>query len=492
MKHLSIGMRLTIWYLAIFALGECAFGVAMWLFLRHHLVSIVDESLSDQTEDLRSFLEMQRKNADLAKYREEVTETYSQEHAGEYLAIYTVTGETVYVSDFLKMAELTPTDLATGPNAKGAALVDQTIRGLPLRFLRSNINTHGLTFIVNMAVPTKEIRETLRTFRKYLLAVAPLVLLTSGVGGYWLSRRALAPVDALTRTANIIGEHTLSKRLEKLHTGDELQRLSDTLNAMLDRIEMAFSRIGQFTADASHELRTPISLMRTEAEIALRRPRGMDAYRKALQQILKEAEKTSRLIEDLLTLARMDSDHESLVLRPLELNVFLKKHIAQWRQLPSTQDHEIAFCSLNSNNVWVLADEDALARVLNILLDNAVKYTPTPGKIEVGLEETSQGVVLSVSDNGIGISESERAKIFERFYRVDKARSRAHGGAGLGLSIARWIVEHHGGTISVGSAEQVGSRFFITLPVDSVRTASWHLDSSDPGETANEATPSVE
>src|SRR5215468_8910032 len=233
MKHLSVGMRLTIWYLAIFASGQCVFGAAMWFVLRHHLVSIVDESLRDQTEDLRTFLEMQRKSADLAKFREEVTETYSQEHAGEYLALYTVTGEAVYVSDFLKMAGFRATDLPIGPNVNGAILADQTIHGLPLRFLRSSISTHGMTFVVNMAVPTKEIWETLGTFRKYLLAVAPLVLLISGVGGYWLSRRALAPVDALTRTAGSIGGQNLSRRLEKLYTGDELQRLSDTLNEML-------------------------------------------------------------------------------------------------------------------------------------------------------------------------------------------------------------------------------------------------------------------
>jgi heavy metal sensor kinase len=294
----------------------------------------------------------------------------------------------------------------------------------------------------------------------------------SAVGGHWLSHRALAPVDALTRTARNISGHNLSNRLEKLHTGDELQRLSDTLNDMLDRIEKVFLRITQFTADASHELRTPIALMRTEAEVALRRARDSHAYREALQHILNETEKTSALIEELLALARADAGSESLKRQPVELGELLRDCVQGWQPFAARAGHELAFRSGESGHVWVVADESALRRVLAILLDNAVKYTPTPGHIAVTLgvtpdmndDDRKPRAVVSVSDTGIGISAEEQSKIFERFYRVDKARGSAAGGAGLGLAIARWIVEQHDGSITIESATGKGSRFSVQMP----------------------------
>jgi heavy metal sensor kinase len=322
----------------------------------------------------------------------------------------------------------------------------------------------------------REVRETLSALQNFLLWLAPLVLIISAIGGHWLSHRALAPVDALTRTARNITGHNLSNRLEKLDTGDELQRLSDTLNEMLDRIEKVFLRITQFTADASHELRTPISLMRTEAELALRRARDSHAYREALQHILNETEKTSVLIEDLLALARADSGSESLKPQPVELGELLRDCVQGWQPLAARAGHELAFRSADADHVWVVADESALRRVVAILLDNAVKYTPAPGHIDVTLEvildvnrDVNQDVrerraVVSVSDSGIGISAEEQSKIFERFYRVDKARGRASGGAGLGLAIARWIVQRHGGSITVESAPDKGSRFSLQMP----------------------------
>ena len=470
MTRLSIGLRLTLWYLVIFALGQFVFGAGMWLVLRHHLVSLVDDNLRDQTEDLRSFLEAQKTDASLAKFQEEVTETYSQEHAGEYLALSTSSGDGVYTSDFLKKhAFVVPPSAWRAGSGTLAAFEDRVIGEKQLRFFRSTINTHGLIFLAEMGAPTAEIWDTLHTFRNYLLWLAPLVLLTSALGGYWLSRRALAPVDALTRTARNISGHNLATRLETLDTGDELQRLSDTLNEMLDRIEKAFLRVTQFTGDASHELRTPISLIRTEAEVALRRPRDVDAYRETLQQILKEAERTSVLIEDLLALARSDSGHEALLLQPLELTGWLRDCMQEWKSRAAVAGHTLTLRSPEVGPVWVVADNSGLRRALNALLDNAVKYTPAPGLIDVSLEELAQQAIVSVRDNGIGIPPAEQTKVFERFYRVDKARGRAAGGAGLGLAIARWIIEQHGGSITVESAANKGSRFSLEIPAASKR-----------------------
>jgi len=465
MRKLSIGSRLTLSYLAIFAVGQFIFGAGMWLVLRHHLIGLVDDGLQAEMEDFRFFLDSQKPNASAEKFQEEVYETYSQEHAGDYLSVVTTSGDPIFVSRFLtKNGAATATQAWTYP-CMSASFHDELIRGIRLRFLRSCIQTHALTFGVDMGTSTKTMWQTLDAFRTYLLYLAPLMLLSSAAGGYWLSRRALAPVELLTNTACTITGQNLSSRLEKLNTGDELQRLSDTLNEMLDRIESAFQHVVQFTADASHELRTPLSLMRAEAEVTLRKSRDVETYRVGLQNILRETERMSVLIEDLLALARADSGREFLNFQPLDLRAWLPGSVRDWSHFAQNRGAVFTVRLPQPRPIWVLADEFALRRVLSILIDNAFKYAGSPAQIEVTLDEQDQRATLSVLDNGIGIPPEEHQNIFERFYRVDRARSSASGGAGLGLAIARWIVERHKGSINVASAVDLGARFSFDLPV---------------------------
>jgi heavy metal sensor kinase len=271
-------------------------------------------------------------------------------------------------------------------------------------------------------------------------------------------------VDRITRTARSISEHNLSQRLEESPTGDELQRLSRTLNEMLARLESAFRRNTQFTADASHELRTPIALMRTTAEIALRRDRAAAEYREALGEILSELERTSRLIEDLLTLARADSGTATFGMAPLDLAASLREAGAQVERLCQEKQVELRE-AISAEGCQVEGDAEALRRLFLILLDNAVKYTGPGGRIEVVLRQQDGFAIVEVTDTGIGISDEDLPCIFERFYRSDKARSRVSGGAGLGLSIARWIVEAHHGQVQVESALGQGSTFRVSLPL---------------------------
>ena len=271
-------------------------------------------------------------------------------------------------------------------------------------------------------------------------------------------------MDALTRTARSISGTNLSSRLERLNTGDELQRLSDTLNEMLGRIETAFLRVSQFTADASHELRTPISLIRTEAEIALRKSRDESEYQESLRHILQEAERTSALIEKLLSLARADAGRESLDIRRLDLGETVRQIVIDWRKVMVSR--QLRFTDdITSRKVYVAGDKTAVSRMLNILLDNAVKYTPSPGNIELTLQANDGVALVTVRDSGIGISDDDQSRIFERFYRADKARSRESGGAGLGLAIAEWIVAQHRGRVIVQSTPGKGSAFLVELPL---------------------------
>jgi len=461
MRKLSIGVRLTLWYLAIFAIAQMVFGAGMWLILRGHLYDLVDDSLEGQVEDLKNFMEAQKKDASIAKLQEEVNETYVLEHSGDFLEVRAENDALIYRSTFLQTHAVSLTPLAS---IKEHTSRNLTIEGRHFRFRLQKVEANGHVFTASMGVPTDDVVETLNLFRSYLLMFAPLLFLLAASGGYWLSRRALSPVDALVRTARDIGGANLSSRLPKLETGDELQRLSDTLNEMLDRIESAFLRVTQFTGDASHELRTPVSLIRTEAELALRRSRGEAEYKEALRHILLEAERTTSLIEQLLALARADSGREALHMEPLNLSKTLGGVVEGWQQVATIRNVQFS-ASIASPQSLVMGDEAALRRVADILLDNAFKYTLSPGSVQLSFETQNENAVLKVQDSGAGIGVEDQDKIFERFYRADKARSRTQGGAGLGLAIAKWIVSQHRGTIAVESAVGCGSTFRVELPV---------------------------
>src|SRR5712692_5977026 len=458
-RRLSIGWRLTLSYLAVFAAAQLLFGFGMLLILRHNLYEITDDALAGQVDDVQRFLEAQKNDASTAKLQEEVTEAYVLEHSGDYLQIYDAGGEWIYRASFLQKMSFLPVTPDLQP-----VYEDRELGGKPFRFLSQSINVRGRRFSVQTGLPTHEALQALVLFRRYLAMFAPLILLVASGVGYWVSGRALSPVDAITRTARNITGSNLSSRLEQLNTGDELQRLSDTLNEMLGRIEAAFLRVTQFTGDASHELRTPISLIRTEAEIVLRKPRSEPEYRTALRHILLEAERTTSLVEKLLSLARADSGREALEIRPFNLRETVLKVASEWRIVAGPEALRFTE-AITTSEVPVEGDETVLHQLLNILLDNAVKYTPAPGRIDLSLDQRDHKAVLRVADSGIGIAEDDQPKIFERFYRADKARSRELEGAGLGLAIAQWIVQQHHGSIEVQSAPGKGSTFVVELPL---------------------------
>jgi heavy metal sensor kinase len=465
MKRLSIGLRLTLWYLVIFALGEVVFGVGMWFILRDSVFDMVDDDIETQVDDLSNLLATQANDVSVSTLQALMKEAYGSEHWGDYLAIYTGDGQTLYQSVFLQSNSL----LMAPQAVQKTIYTSREIRGQHFRFTFLRFSSKGQTYVVEAGLPADDAFGTLRLFRSYLFLFAPLLLLIAAGGGYWISRRALAPVDALVRTARDVSGTNLSTRLEKLQTGDELQRLSDTLNEMLDRIEAAFSRVTQFTADASHELRTPVSLIRTEAELSLRRSRSQTEYQDSLRHILLESERTTALIEQLLSLARADSGRETLQVQPVDLSTVLQGVADAWKQVAAIRDLRFS-TNLPHSDAWVAGDENLLRRVADILLDNAFKYTLAPGSVSLSLEAHEHSAAITIQDSGIGIPQDEQAKIFERFYRVDKSRTRAQGGNGLGLSIAQWIVSQHHGSIAVESRPGEGSIFRVELPTIPIPT----------------------
>jgi heavy metal sensor kinase len=332
------------------------------------------------------------------------------------------------------------------------------------RIASQRVAAGGQTFEIHAAVPTEPFDGALDSFRAIEKGTVPLLVVLASLLGYWLSGRSLAPVTRIIETAERIGVQNLSHRLEVPRARDELRRLTETLNAMLQRIETSFKRITQFTADASHDLRTPVSVIRTIAEVTLRRPRTESQYTDALAKILRTSVETTNLLENLLTLARADAGTTGMELHLIDLDAHVKKAQERAVLLAAGKPLDITLRTPGIP-VWVRADSIAMDRLLLILLDNAIKYTPEGGSCEIELTAGPGQAQILVRDSGIGIPENELGLIFERLYRTDQARSREKGGAGLGLAIARWITEMHGGTIEAESRLGVGSVFRVSLPV---------------------------
>jgi signal transduction histidine kinase len=310
--------------------------------------------------------------------------------------------------------------------------------------------------------------RSLARFGRMLMLGIPLALVLASLGGYWLSGRALAPVKQITTDARRINATNLSDRLAVSRAHDELRELSETLNGMLGRIDKSLSQMRQFTADASHELRAPLALIRTAAEFSLLRERSREELVDALQKILRESRHTTNLVDSLLFLARADSrDDGSNPTVPLNLTSLWAN---QAGELASGKGLSIS-TDLGPALVVVNGDESALGRLLLILIDNAIKYTPAGGAVDLRLAKDKERALIRIADTGIGIAASDLPHVFDRFWRADKVRTRAEGGSGLGLAIARWIVERHGGEISVSSQLGEGSTFTVALPLTAGRLA---------------------
>jgi heavy metal sensor kinase len=294
-----------------------------------------------------------------------------------------------------------------------------------------------------------------------LIVLIPLGVGLAALGGAIIARAALRPVDEMARTARRITAEDLSRRVERRGSGDELDGLAETLNGMLARLEDAFGQTRRFAADAAHELRTPLTVLRGGIEVALRMERSPDEYRRVLASSLEEVERLIRLAEDLLLLSRSLAgpegsrapvDLEPLVLEVFEVGARIGRDAGVSVRVDATAPAPVA------------GDAAALRRALLNLVENAVKYTPPGGKVEIGLARGDGVAEITIADTGIGIEPADLERIFEPFLRLDAARARDTGGAGLGLAIARSIVIAHGGSITVESRPGSGSRFTVRLP----------------------------
>lgn len=436
MRTRSLRFRLTIWYAAFLTAGLGLFGSLVWFSLRHELIADVERDLNGTASRVESFFRSESAEAGV-QVREELEEFSQALPPAGYLHLRGSDG-------FVFRYPQTPP-----PSAARFRVQERTF------------TLNHETFDLELGAPLADVNHVLDLLRLLLLGLIPVVIAIACIGGAWLSERALKPVQDVTNAALAISIENLSGRLPVPTTGDEIARLATVLNSMLARLEAAVTTLSQFAGDASHELRTPIAVIRTTAELALRRERSPESYRVALQEVASESVRMTQLIEDLLALARSDAGAVDMPRSAIDVREVITEVSEEMEGLAETTGIRITL-ALGERPAIVSGNREALRRLFIVLLDNALKYSRAGGEVILTLARAGARVSASMEDFGEGISETDLPHIFKRFYQAD--RSRSTGGYGLGLSLAHNIARAHGMEIDVRSTRGKGTTFRVIFP----------------------------
>lgn len=463
----SVRWRLTLYYVTSLAVSLLVVGGLIYILLARALYARVDASLDAVMQAAGTSL-----RNDLAEGQtpDDAARSTAAELASrlQMVAIYDDRG--TLLADEQRDDELTivlpaldhiPADSILLFTAK--EYDDNDRHRMAIRKLQAGPS--GPTFIAVIGSSLEPMDEELGTLFRILLYVVPIALLAAGVGGWFLAHRSLAPVVAMAARARRIGVEDLSARLPVANPGDELGHLAATFNELLGRLEGSLMQQRQFMADASHELRTPVTTVRTAAAVALQQPHRAEAdYREALALVEQQTVRLSRIVNDMFTLARADAGNYPVRRAELYLDEMLEEAVQAARVRARTRGVEV---TLDAPAGAVFnGDEELLLRLVGNLLDNAIRYAPSGTSVSVTLARESTGYAISVTDQGPGIPSESQARVFERFYRHDRSRARDSGdGAGLGLALARWIAQVHGGTVELTRSRQGETTFtaFIVL-----------------------------
>ncbi len=448
MRTPSTRARLMLWYSGVLLCALAFFSVEIYSRLQTELLKDVDQRLVAEARGVKAVFEIE--GITEGTLAEEMGEFVKEVPQGELLQLATDSG-------MLLWPQATP---PVFPASLMSAAGERTVDSGRFRISVSTFESKSRAYEVLAGESLDDIRRLMARLRVIMLATAAPVFLAAGLGGYWLSRRALAPVDAMTQAARSISLESLSKRLPEPRTGDEIERLAKAWNELLERLEASVKRIQQFTADASHELRTPLALIRSTAELALRRERDSQEYRKALREIEDEADRMTELAESLLALARADANAASMPLAPVDVKALVTEVAEQSGRLAEAKGIRLE-TGADAAPAIAEANPAGLRRLLLILVDNALEHTPAGGRVLVSVSRSNGRVTLSVRDSGEGIPAAALPHIFERFYRAKEARGGK--GVGLGLSIAQAIAQAHGSEIEVESRPGEGACFGLAL-----------------------------
>lgn len=463
-----IRIRLTLWHVLSLAVLLAVFCAGVWLALKYQLRHAHDDALTARATVLVPVMENRTGVPMLpdrfAREADDELELDDDDFEdASFIRVYDVNGS--LVQEFRDDSHHLPNRLPGLESLRDGDWVRFTIIGEDATYralavpVEDDDNVQGV-LVVGQA--TDSIERTLGTLRTIIFIAYPASLLLALVIGLFLAQRALGPIDRITRTVQRISAEDLSQRLDMKLPDDELGRLANTFNQMLERIEEAFRRQRQFTSDASHELRTPLTIMQGEIEVALSRERESEEYRDVLESTGTQVSRLIGLVNSLLTLARADAGQLPFQREPVEVSAAVESVVEQLAVL--TGEKQIRVDTFGPE-VTIQADFTMFLQLLFNLLDNAIRHTPPDGTIRIDWRVEEGMLCLAVTDSGPGIPPEHLPHIFERFYRVDKARARAEGGSGIGLSICRWIVESHGGTISATSPLGQGATFAFSLPL---------------------------
>lgn len=468
MRIRSIRARLTLWYTSLLTVTFLLLGGTAYGLLAYSLSRDLDAALNGVAQAVANQAPPGINPPFPAHIDEVFRRFFGRSPFGRYFEMLDPSGERDPRMPPSSSSKLPLTPEAR-KNASEGRPTFETVQGVgehPVRVLTMPVVERGrVTNVVQVGMSLEGMYETRHRFLLIMAAMLPLGLLLAGGGGWILAHRALAPVDRMTEAARRISAEHLAQRLEETGAGDELDRLSKTLNAMLGRLDAAFNQIRQFSADASHELQTPLTILKGELEVALRAPRSPEEYQRTLKSALEEIDRIAHLVEGLLLLARADAGVLRMDRRTVDLAQLVEEVYGQAKVLADAKALTLRLGRVEP--VSVEGDAERLRRLLLNLVDNGIKYTPPGGRVTLALESDGAWASLKVTDTGMGLSREEQERVFQRFYRADETRSRGEGGAGLGLCIARSIAEAHLGRIQVESIPGRGSTFTALIPLHS-------------------------
>jgi heavy metal sensor kinase len=466
MNTRSISFRLVAWYAGLLAGIFLLLCAVLYLDLRHFLENDLRESQFRRARQIANTLLAHVKQTGEAAVASQTKDWYEPEINDRFIRITRTDGTLVYVSEAPKDGSFDPAEVPLFPPAPRPEFSRKLklSGGNTLLIAALNFKSSGNPdYVVEFGALLDPVETMLNHVFLQLALGLPLAVVIITVGGYLLVQRSLKPVEQITRAAERITQHNLSERLPVSHNGDELERLSISLNRMITRLDDAFQNSKRFVADASHELRTPLTILRGELENIAEDPRFDSELRNRAGSLLEEAEHLSRIVEQLFTLSRLDAGEAQTEWARFDLSELAKTTADQMGLL--AEDKGIAMVCDANQPILVEGDRARLKQVVVNLLDNAIKYTRANGKIQLRVHGVNGHAVLEVEDNGIGIPRDALPHIFERFYRVDQTRADGSESAGLGLSIVKSICTAHGADVEVQSAVGNGSCFRVKLPL---------------------------
>jgi len=462
--HRRTDFKITLWYILTFLLSTLIICSFLYLRLKHQLIKEVDLFVLDETKELAAVLSRNPEELGfLMRFEDDVMD---RKYFPFFFQILDQNGKPLFISKgFQEIGyELKDNVLVNARNGKETReKIRSAKRRTPYRIISTPVYRDGkLTEIIQLGTHLRFVRKNLIHFRSNILIAIPIMLVLGAMGGWVLARRSLSPIGYIVSKAQSITSQNLSDRLAQRGTDDEMDDLIQTINGMIARLESSFKRMAEFTADASHELKTPICAMRGEAEVLLSKGRPAEEYQEGLVHLIEQFDHLNQMINDLILLSKSDSSQVELRMDSIRLDLVIKDLCNLFQVLAGQKN--VAMEMSKTEEVVVLGDRVRLQQLFTNLIDNAIKYT-SKGSIEVTLKKEGGDAVVKIRDTGVGISKEEQEKIFKRFYRVDRSRSKETGGVGLGLSIVEWIVHAHHGRIDINSELDKGSTFTVYLPI---------------------------